>query len=73
MPSFTNADGTTVDGFLPGYAIDIEQSKPVGMHWLQVQVDGIEFWFMPRERLRPELTYAVDQRSGYTLSIRPAD
>lgn len=70
MPTFTNADGTTVDGFAPGYTIDLVTQSPAGDHWHRASLpDGATFLFMPRFTWRPDEQYVVDQASAYTLSI----
>jgi hypothetical protein len=73
MPAFTNADGTTVDGFAPGYTIDFAVQPPSGDNWVAARLpDDTEFRFMPKFTWRPDETYVVDQASSYTLSIGPA-
>ena len=72
MPAFTNADGTTVDGFAPGYTIDFAGQAPVGDAWISARLpDGTLFQFMPRFAWRADERYVVDQASAYTLSIGP--
>lgn len=73
MPSFTNADGTNVEGFAPGYTIDFVVRPPAGDNWIKARLpDGAEFQFMPKFGWRPDESYVVDQASSYTLSIGPA-
>ena len=70
MPTFTNADGSTVDGFAPGYTIDFVTQSPAGDRWLKADLpDGTNFLFMPKFAWRPDERYVVDQVSAYTLSI----
>lgn len=70
MPSFTNADGSDVEGFVQGYTIDFVKQSPPGDHWLLARLpDGTEFRFMPKFTWRPEGRYVVDEASSYTLSI----
>ncbi len=71
MTSFTNPDGSTVEGFAPGYTIDFEDWEP-GDHWVMATLaDGTEIWFMPEITFRPDESYVVDLASSYTLSIGP--
>ncbi|MEO7223446.1 MAG: hypothetical protein ABIY37_13325 [Devosia sp.] len=73
MPTFTNADGTSVEGFAPGYTIDFVVQPPSGDNWVMARLlDGTEFQFMPNFAWRPDESYVVDQASSYTLSIGPA-
>lgn len=73
MTSFTNADGTTVDGFAPGYVIDRVADRRFGDQWLMAQLpDGTAFRFMPKFDWRAGETYVVDLASAYTLSIGSA-
>jgi hypothetical protein len=70
MPSFTNADGSDVEGFVPGYTIDFVVQPPPGDHWILARLpDGTEFRFMPKFTWRSQESYVVDQASAYTLSI----
>ncbi len=72
MVSITNADGTVVEGFAPGYTIDFVVQPPSGDRWLAALLpDGTEFRFMPKFTWNPEGRYVVDQASSYTLSIGP--
>lgn len=73
MPRFVNADGSTVDGFAPGYTIDFVAQAPVGEAWIEASLpDGSAFRFMPKFTWRADEKYVVDQASAYTLSIGPA-
>lgn len=70
MPSFTNADGSNVEGFVPGYTIDFIAQLPPGDHWVVARLpDGTEFRFMPKFTWHPHESYVVDQASAYALSI----
>ena len=70
MPSFVDARGTTVDGFVPGYTVDRVRDRTFGDNWLLVQPPGgIAFRFMPKFDWQPDQLYVVDQVSAYTLSI----
>ena len=67
MPTFTNADGITVDGFAPGYTIDFGVQSPPGGQWVKARLsEGTEFQFMPKFIWRPDESYVVDQASSYT-------
>lgn len=73
MPSFTNADGTTVAEFAPGYTIDYVTDRDFGDQWLLAHLpDGTAFRFMPKFEWRADETYVLDRASGYTFSIGPA-
>lgn len=49
--SFTNRDGTTVEGFVPGYAISSWPLSYVGPSWVMVKLaHGTEFHLMPMFR-----------------------
>ncbi len=70
MASFTNADGTTVDGFAPGYTIDYVPDRDFSDDWLLARLpDGTAFRFMPKFEWSADRRYVVDQVSSYTLSI----
>jgi hypothetical protein len=72
MPTFTDADGSSVDGFAPGYTIDFVRRPPAGDNWVRARLpDGTAFHFMPKFRWSPDESYLVDQASSYTLSIGP--
>jgi hypothetical protein len=70
MPSFSNADGTRVDGFSPGYTTDYVADRDFGPLWLMARLpDGTAFRFMPKFEWSANQRYIVDQASAYTLSI----
>jgi hypothetical protein len=72
MPRFVNADGSTVDGFAPGYTIDFVAQAPESDAWIEASLpDGSAFRFMPKFAWRADENYVVDQASAYTLSIGP--
>jgi hypothetical protein len=73
MPTFTNPDGSNVEGFAPGYTIDFVAQPPPGEQWVKARLpDGTAFQFMPKFTWRADESYVVDQASSYTLSISPA-
>ena len=73
MPAFTNADGSKVEGFSPGYTIDFVAQPPPGERWITAKLpDGTAFQFMPKFIWRADERYVIDQASAYTLSIEPA-
>ncbi len=64
MSSFTEADGTTVAGFRPGYAV--HSLSPVGlvsMYALAQPPGAPEFYFMPKFVWRADERYLVDLAS----------
>lgn len=70
MPSFKNADGTTVDGFAPGYTIDYVGDRAFNDRWVMGHLpDGTSFRFMPKFDWRADATYVLDGASGYTFSV----
>ena len=72
MPSFTNADGSTVAEFRPGYTIDRVKDRVFGDPWVQARLpNGLSFRFMPKLSWQDHDGYVLDRESGYTFSIRP--
>jgi len=71
--SFTNKDGTPVDGFLPGYMVGPWPSKLLSPKWLVVRLGGREFNLMPRFEWNASDKYLMDLISEpYGLfSIQP--
>lgn len=75
MVSFTNADGTTVDGFRPGYVVDSHSLEGLDGTWAFAQlIDGPDFLFMPKFKWRSDGDYVVDMASDVfaIFSIGPA-
>jgi hypothetical protein len=73
MPSFTNADGSTVAGFRPGYTIDRVKDRVFDDPWILAHLpDGLAIRFMPKFRWQDHDSYVLDRESGYTFSIGPA-
>lgn len=73
--SFTNRDGTTVEGFLPGYAISSWPLGYIGPAWMVVQLPGgTEFHLMPRFKWSAREHYIMDlvSPSLELFSIGPA-
>jgi len=74
MPSFTNADGTLVKGFVPGYTIDWIADQDFGNAWLTARLSKeISVRFMPRFAWRDDGAYVLDRASTYTFSIEPIE
>lgn len=72
MPSFTNADGSTVAEFRPGYTIDRVPDRVFDDPWLLARMpNGLAIRFMPRFGWQDHDNYLLDRESGYTFSIRP--
>jgi hypothetical protein len=64
-PAFINRDGTTVEGFVPGYAVVSWPNDHIGPGWLLVLLArGIEFYLMPRFKWRATETYVMDLASA---------
>lgn len=75
MPFFVNADGTTVEGFEPGYAAGPMNVDRPGDHWVLARLaDGTEFCFMPKFKWSLGAHYIIDMAgSAFALfSIRRA-
>jgi hypothetical protein len=73
MPSFTNADGTTVAEFRPGYTIDRVKDRVFDDPWVLARLpNGLAIRFMPKFTWHDHDSYVLDRQSGYTFSIRPA-
>lgn len=75
VPFFVNADGTTVEGFAPGYMAGTMNVDRPGNHWALAQLaDGTEFCFMPKFKWSPSDQYVVDMAgTGFAMfSIAPA-
>jgi hypothetical protein len=59
--SFINRDGTTVEGFRPGYEISPWPLSYIGPAWMMVRLaHGTEFHLMPRFRWNVEKRYVMD-------------
>ena len=72
MSRFINADGTTVDGFAPGYTIEFVRDHKGRGIWAKAHLpDGTEIHFIPRLASFHGKSYALDVASGYTLSLEP--
>ena len=75
MSSFTNRDGTTVEGFRPGYAISPWPLEYISPNWAVVQLPGgTEFHLMPRFKWSARERYIMDlvSPSLELFSIAPA-
>jgi hypothetical protein len=71
LPSFTNADGSTVAEFLPGYTIDRVKDRVFDDPWLLAQLpNGLTVRLVPRLIWQDNDSYLLDRESGYTFSIR---
>jgi hypothetical protein len=67
--SYVNPDGTTVEGFQPGYVAGPLRTKGLSKYWLLAHLpDGIEFYFHPRSNWDPQAKYLVDLQ-GAMFSI----
>ena len=72
VSSFTNADGTTVDGFRPGYMAGPLYVKGLGSNWALARLpDGLEFYFNPRFKWSASDRYVVDH-NGTLFSLELA-
>jgi hypothetical protein len=72
MPSFTNADGSTVAEFRPGYTIDRVKDRVFADPWLLARLpNDLSIRFMPKLKWQDHDAYVLDRESGYTFSIRP--
>jgi len=61
MFSFTNPDGTPVDGFRPGFMAGPWPIENIGPSWLVAELtDGTPFHFRPREEWNPRENYLID-------------
>ncbi|MHB1104220.1 MAG: hypothetical protein ACYC0C_15905 [Devosia sp.] len=61
MSSFINSDGTTVEGFRPGYAISPWPVEYLSPNWVMVQLSGgTEFHLMPRFKWSARERYNMD-------------
>jgi hypothetical protein len=60
MVSFVEADGTTVEGFRPGYTAGSWKYRDAPMWALARFASGMEFHFMPRFIWRLDEHYSVD-------------
>lgn len=68
--SYVNPDGTTVEGFQPGYAAGPIQTTLPSAFWLHARLpDGIEFHFHPRSKWDPKARYVLDLLGGAMFSI----
>ena len=58
---FINRDGSTVEGFVPGYAISSWPKSYIGPSWALVKLaHGTEFHLMPRFVWQAEARYVMD-------------
>lgn len=75
MSSFTNADGTPVAGFSPGYSRHSVSPENLSDMWaLAIPSNGPQFLFMPKFIWSANERYAIDVASEayQLLSIGPA-
>lgn len=75
MSSVTNADGTTVEGFRPGYTAGSQSPEGLSDIWALAQlIDGPDFLFMPKFKWNPNEEYVVEMASDVfaIFSIGPA-
>ena len=64
VSSFVNPDGTTVEGFRPGYMVDSVSPDGLSDAWALAQLlDGPDFLFMPKFKWRADARYVVDKAS----------
>jgi hypothetical protein len=76
MSSFTNPDGTTVDGFRPGYSRHSVSPQGLGAMWARAQPrHAPEFLFMPKFIWSASEQYLIDVAClpYQLLSIGPAN
>ena len=63
--SFTEPDGTTVVGFVPGYSRHSQSPHGLGDHWAMAQlIDGPDFLFMPMFRWQSDEERPFGAKSG---------
>lgn len=63
-PTFTNADGTTVAGFRPGYMVGSQAPLGLGDHWALARLpDRSEFLFMPKFKPASDVGCIMDLAS----------
>lgn len=75
MSSFTNADGTTVEGFRPGYTAGSHSLEGLSDRWAFAQlIGGPDFLFMPKFEWDPGEEYVMEMASDVfaIFSIGPA-
>lgn len=60
MTSFVEADGTTVEGFRPGYTVGSWKYRDAPMWALARFTSGMEFYFMPKFVWSADERYCVD-------------
>lgn len=78
ITSFTEPDGRTVEGFVPGYSPAVTKRQDEGEGCVLVHLpNGMEFYVLtcprPGYELRPDISYAIDliePRYG-TFTIEP--
>ena len=75
ISSYVNSDGTTVDGFRPGYMVSPLSPVYMGAGWVIAELStGIDFHFSPRFRWSAKEQYIMDRVSPVfaMFSIEPA-
>jgi hypothetical protein len=73
VSSYTNADGTAVPGFEPGYMCGPLYSEGLAPPWALAQLpDGAQFYFMPRFAWNAQEHYLVDKQ-GSLFSVAATD
>ena len=75
MSSFTEADGSTVDGFRPGYTVYSLGLEGLARVWMLAEPAGApQFYFMPKFDWSADEHYRVELASEAfgTFSIGPA-
>jgi hypothetical protein len=76
MSKFTNPEGVTVPGFVPGYVAYPDPLRNPSSTWVLAHLpNGFEFCFIPKARWDAGQSYAVDiaSRSVRTLAIGPQE
>jgi hypothetical protein len=69
--SFTEPDGTMVEGFRPGYSVHSQAPDELNDQWAIAQlIDGPDFLFMPKFRWRSNDEYVVEVASEMFVSSR---
>ncbi len=64
IASYINPDGTTVDGFRPGYMVSPLSPKDMGPGWVIAELStGVGFHFEPRFKWSAKERYIMDRVS----------
>jgi hypothetical protein len=61
---FTEPDGSTVKGFVPGYQAGSWRMPYITQDWIRVNLSGMDVYIMPKFKWSPRERYVIDMAGG---------